>query len=166
MNDLSKNLVLWFVIAVVLFAVFSSYSTRQGAPTAIPYSQFLTEVDANNIREATIKGEEITGVKANNEQFVTYSPETENTALIGSLKNHGVKFGAAPPERQGVFMQLFLSSFPILLLIGVWIYFMRQMQGGGGKGEGVEHGTGLFVQAPRDPQSGREGAVPLAAAGV
>ncbi len=135
MNDLSKNLVLWFVIAVVLFAVFSSYGTRQGAPQAMPYSQFLSEVDANNIREATIKGEEISGVKANNEQFITYSPETENTALIGSLKNHGVKFGAAPPERQGVLMQLFLSSFPILLLIGVWIYFMRQMQGGaGGRG--------------------------------
>jgi cell division protease FtsH len=135
LNDLTKNIILWVVIAVVLLAVFSNFGTRAGSATEMPYSQFLTEVESNAIRSATIKGESITGQRASGESFVTYSPETDNTALIGMLKKHDVNFGAAPPERQSFLMQLFISSFPILLLIGVWVYFMRQMQGGaGGRG--------------------------------
>jgi cell division protease FtsH len=135
LNDLTKNIILWVVIAVVLLAVFSNFSARPGSNPEIPYSQFLSEVDNNAIRTAEIKGETISGTRANGEPFVTYSPETDNTALIGALKKHDVSFRAAPPERQSVLMQLFLSSFPILLLIGVWVYFMRQMQGGaGGRG--------------------------------
>ena len=135
MNDLTKNIILWVVIAVVLLAVFSNFGGRPGVSPDMPYSQFLTEVENNAIKTATIKGESIAGTRANGDAFVTYSPETDNTALIGLLKKHDVNFGAAPPERQSVLMQLFLSSFPILLLIGVWVYFMRQMQGGaGGRG--------------------------------
>ena len=135
MNDLTKNIILWVVIAVVLLAVFSNFGTRAGSTAEMPYSQFLTEVQNNAIRSATIKGESITGMRASGEPFVTYSPETDNTQLIGDLQKHGVNFGAAPPERQSFLMQLFVSSFPILLLIGVWVYFMRQMQGGaGGRG--------------------------------
>ena len=135
MNDLTKNIILWVVIAVVLLVVFSNFGARPGAPQPLQYSQFLSEVDNNNIRSATIKGEEITGTKASGEQYITYSPETDNNPLISLLRKHEVTFGAPPPERQGVLMQLFLSSFPILLLIGVWVYFMRQMQGGaGGRG--------------------------------
>ncbi|HUO78538.1 MAG TPA: ATP-dependent metallopeptidase FtsH/Yme1/Tma family protein, partial [Steroidobacteraceae bacterium] len=132
---MTKNIILWVVIAVVLLAVFSNFSARTGSSPEIPYSQFLTEVDNNAIRDAEIKGETITGARGNGEPYVTYSPETDNTQLIGALQKHGVKFRAAPPERQGMLMQLFVSSFPILLLIGVWVYFMRQMQGGaGGRG--------------------------------
>ncbi len=135
MNDLTKNVLLWVVIAVVLLAVFSNFNARPGANPEIPYSQFLTEVDNNAIRTATIKGETISGTRSNGEAFVTYSPETDNTQLIGALQKHQVSFSASAPERQSVLMQLFLSSFPILLLIGVWVYFMRQMQGGaGGRG--------------------------------
>jgi len=135
LNDLTKNVILWVVIAVVLLAVFSNFSGRTGANPEIPYSQFLTEVENNTIRTATIKGETISGTRSSGDAFVTYSPETDNTALIGLLKKHDVNFGAGAPERQSVLMQLFLSSFPILLLIGVWVYFMRQMQGGaGGRG--------------------------------
>jgi cell division protease FtsH len=135
LNDLTKNIILWVVIAVVLLAVFSNFGTRSGSTAEMPYSQFLTEVQNNAIRSATIKGESITGMRASGEPFVTYSPETDNTQLIGDLQKHGVNFGAAPPERQSFLMQLFVSSFPILLLIGVWVYFMRQMQGGaGGRG--------------------------------
>jgi cell division protease FtsH len=135
LNDLTKNIILWVVIAVVLLAVFSNFGTRAGGAAEIPYSQFLTEVENSSIRSATIKGEAIQGTRSSGEPFVTYSPETDNTALIGLLKKHDVNFGAAPPERQGFLMQLFISSFPILLLIGVWVYFMRQMQGGaGGRG--------------------------------
>ena len=135
MNDLTKNILLWVVIAVVLLAVFSNFGGRPGVNPEMPYSQFLTEVENNAIKQATIKGETISGTRANGDSFVTFSPETDNTALIGMLKKHDVNFGAAAPERQSIPMQLFLSSFPILLLIGVWVYFMRQMQGGaGGRG--------------------------------
>ncbi len=135
MNDLTKNIILWVAIAAVLLFVFSNFGTRQSMPQQLMYSQFLSEVDSNNIRSATIKGEEITGTKASGENYITYSPETDNNPLIGLLRKHEVTFGAPPPERQSVLMQLFLSSFPILLLIGVWVYFMRQMQGGaGGRG--------------------------------
>jgi cell division protease FtsH len=135
LNDLTKNIILWVVIAVVLLAVFSNFGTRATSTAEMPYSQFLTEVENNAIRSATIKGESISGQRSSGEPFVTYSPETDNTALIGLLKKHEVHFGAAPPERQSFLMQLFISSFPILLLIGVWVYFMRQMQGGaGGRG--------------------------------
>jgi cell division protease FtsH len=135
LNDLTKNIILWLIIAVVLLAVFSNFGKGGGQIQEIQYSQFLNDVDNNSVREAQIKGDVITGRKANGEQFITYSPETDNTQLITALKRHDVTFGAAPPERTGFLTQLFISSFPILLLIGVWVYFMRQMQGGaGGRG--------------------------------
>jgi len=135
LNDLTKNVILWVVIAVVLLAVFSNFSGRAGSNPEMPYSQFLTEVESNAVKTATIKGETIAGARANGEAYITYSPETDNTALIGLLKKHDVNFGAAAPERQSMLMQLFMSAFPVLLIIGVWIYFMRQMQGGaGGRG--------------------------------
>jgi cell division protease FtsH len=135
LNDLTKNIILWVVIAVVLLAVFSNFGSRPGGAAEIPYSQFLTELENSGIRSATIRGDTITGQKTSGEPFVTYSPETNYTALIGDLQKHNVNFSGAPPEKQGFLMQLFISSFPILLLIGVWVYFMRQMQGGaGGRG--------------------------------
>ena len=135
MNDLTKNVLLWVVIAAVLLAVFSNFGNRTAATAEIQYSQFLSEVESNTIRTAQIKGESISGTRASGEQYVTYSPETDNTELITFLKKHNVAFGAAAPERQSFLMQLFVSSFPVMLLIGVWVYFMRQMQGGaGGRG--------------------------------
>ena len=132
MNDLTKNIVLWVIIASVLLAVFSNFGVRGGAPQPMPYSQFLEEVKADGIRTATFKGETITGLRAGGDPYVVYNPETDNSALIGLLQSSRVNFDAAPPERQSILMQLLLSSFPILLLIAVWVYFMRQMQGGGG----------------------------------
>ncbi|MFZ9085836.1 MAG: ATP-dependent zinc metalloprotease FtsH [Steroidobacteraceae bacterium] len=132
MNDLTKNIVLWVIIASVLLAVFSNFGVRGGAPQPMPYSQFLEEVKADGIRTATFKGATITGLRAGGDPYVVYNPETANSALIGLLQSSRVNFDAAPPERQSILMQLLLSSFPILLLIAVWVYFMRQMQGGGG----------------------------------
>ena len=135
MNDLTKNIVLWVIIAVVLLAVFSNFGARPGAPQAMPYSQFLEQVQTNGIRTATFRGDSIAGLRANGEPYVTYNPESDNSALIGLLQEERITFDAAPPERQSLLLQLLISSFPILLLIGVWIYFMRQMQGGaGGRG--------------------------------
>ncbi|TAK53510.1 MAG: ATP-dependent zinc metalloprotease FtsH [Gammaproteobacteria bacterium] len=135
MNDLTRNIVLWVIIAIVLLAVFSNFGQRASAPEPLKYSQFLTEVESGSIRTATFRGDMITGVRASGDQYVTYNPETDNSAVIGLMQRQNVMFDAAPPERQSFLMQLFVSSFPILLLIGVWIYFMRQMQGGaGGRG--------------------------------
>ncbi len=135
MNDLAKNVVLWVVIAVVLATVVSNFSSRGQAVQEMPYSTFLTHVKDGSVSQVTFSGDKISGLRSSGEQFVVYNPETDNSALIGTLQQSGVTFSAAPPERQSFLMQLFISSFPILLLIGVWVYFMRQMQGGaGGRG--------------------------------
>jgi cell division protease FtsH len=134
-NDLAKNIVLWVVIAVVLATVVSNFSSRGHAVQEMPYSTFLTHVKDGTVSQVTFTGDKISGLRSSGEQFVVYNPETDNSALIGTLQQSGVTFSAAPPERQSFLMQLFVSSFPILLLIGVWVYFMRQMQGGaGGRG--------------------------------
>jgi cell division protease FtsH len=135
LNDLAKNIILWIVIAVVLATVVSNFSARSGGDQEVAYSAFLQQVKSGGVSSVTFRGDVIVGVRSNGEQFKTYNPETDNSALIGTLENAGVTFSAAPPERQSFLMQLFISSFPILLLIAVWVYFMRQMQGGaGGRG--------------------------------
>jgi len=131
LNDLTKNIILWIVIAVVLATVVSNFSGRAGTVQEVPYSTFLTQVEAGSVSSVTFKGDQVVGVRSNGEQFLSYNPETDNSALIGTLQKHNVTFSAAAPERQSFLMQLFISSFPILLLIAVWVYFMRQMQGGG-----------------------------------
>jgi cell division protease FtsH len=131
LNDLAKNVILWIVIAVVLLSVFQSFGpTRQRAET-VPYSSFLGYVRDGSVDEVVFDGEAIRYVR-NGDSFVTYNPETENTALIGMLDENNVLIQASPPRQQSFLLQLFISSFPILLLIAVWVYFMRQMQGGGG----------------------------------
>jgi len=132
LNDLAKNIVLWIVIAVVLLTVFNSFGTAPRAVQDIPYSSFLQRVDDGSVSEVVFEGDQIIGTFSSGERFTTFSPETDNRALIGELKNAGVTFRSSPPQRQSFLMQLFISSFPILLLIAVWVYFMRQMQGGGG----------------------------------
>ena len=135
LNDLAKNVVLWIVIAVVLATVVSNFSSRGQAVQEMPYSTFLAHVKDGSVSQVTFQGDRITGLRSSGEQFVVYNPETDNSALIGTLQKSGVTFSAAPPQRQSFLVQLFISSFPILLLIGVWVYFMRQMQGGaGGRG--------------------------------
>ena len=100
MNDLAKNVVLWIVIAVVLATVVSNFSARSGVSQEIPYSTFLEQVETGTVAQVTFSGDRITGVRSNGEQFVVYNPETDNSALIGTLQKSGVTFGAAPPERQ------------------------------------------------------------------
>src|SRR5579859_6902611 len=109
---------------------------RTGQPATIDYSQFLSEVKSNNVDSVTLKGEIIEGKKRHSgESFVTYNPETSNRDLITTLVEKNVKFKGEPPKQQSVFLQLLISAFPILILIGFWAYFMRQMQGAsGGRG--------------------------------
>ncbi|MDR9406151.1 MAG: ATP-dependent zinc metalloprotease FtsH [Spiribacter sp.] len=129
---MAKNLILWVVIAVVLMSVFSNFQNQGTTAQEVPYSQFLGEVETGRIDSVTMKGPVIRGTRSDGSNFSTYSPETDNNALIGQLMESGVNIRAEEPEGRSMLLQILISWFPFLLLIGVWIYFMRQMQGGGG----------------------------------
>lgn len=132
MNDLTKNILVFVVIIVVLLSVVQGLQgTTAGTPQKREYSEFLAQVRDGKVAYAEI-GEDRIRYGGSDMKFYALSPETDNNTIIGLLDESGVKFSAAPKETQGVISQLLIGSFPILLLIGVWIYFMRQMQGGGG----------------------------------
>ncbi len=126
-----KNILLWVVIAVVLMSVFNSFGPKVAPSAQMSYSQFLQDAKQGRIAQVTIDGRAIQGRNSSGERFTTYSPETDNSAMIGELLNHGVDIEGQPPEKQGLLMQIFISWFPMLLLIGIWVFFLRQMQGGG-----------------------------------
>ena len=137
MSDIIKNLVIWTVIAVVIMSLFSGISGRNNAADEYNYSEFMQQVQTGQVEEVTISGIEITGTLKSGQSFVTYSPETDNSALVGELLNSKVKISGQAPEKQSFLAQIFIHWFPFLLLIGVWIFFMRQMQGGAGGGRGA-----------------------------
>ena len=133
MNDLTKNILVFIVIIVVLLSVVQGLSGVSGqAPRPTDYSEFLADVRAGKVQRVEFDGERINYGSRPPLQYYTISPETDNNTLIGILEDNSVTFTAQEPESQSLIGQLLISSFPILLLIGVWIYFMRQMQGGGG----------------------------------
>jgi cell division protease FtsH len=132
LNDLAKNLVLWAVIAVVLLSVFSNFSKTSGSAQTLPYSTYIEMVKSGQIAQVTVEGRDIKGKTNTGSVFRTYSPETNNAAMVGELLDNNVEITATPPEGQSLLMTIFISWFPFLLLIGIWIFFMRQMQGGGG----------------------------------
>jgi len=132
-NDLTKNILVFIVIIVVLLSVVEGLSgVSAGQPQKKDYSEFLAQVRSGQVTVAIIDHEQIRFGRSDPPRFYTISPETDNNTLIGLLDENGVRFTAADPKTQSIIGQLLISSFPILLLIGVWIYFMRQMQGGGG----------------------------------
>ncbi len=130
MSDLAKNLILWVVIAIVLVSVFNNFGPRPNAAKPMEYSAFISAVKEGAVAKVEIMGRTIHGITAAGERFTTYSPD--DPGLIADLLNNGVIIDAKPPEQQGLLMQVFISWFPMLLLIAVWVFFMRQMQGGGG----------------------------------
>jgi cell division protease FtsH len=135
LNDLAKNVILWIVVAVVLWSVVSNFGVRNPRVSPTDYSTFLSWVRDGSVKDVIFEGDAIRGTRSSGDPFVTYSPEDVNTVLIGELEKSGVTIAATPPKQQSFLLSLFISSFPILLLIGVWVYFMRQMQGaGGGRG--------------------------------
>jgi cell division protease FtsH len=129
---MAKNLSLWVVIALVLMSVFNNFGQRRATPNEVDYSQFMADVKNGRVQKVVIEDRHIQGLMQNSEHFSTYTPETDNRSMVGELLDAGVVIEAQPPEQQSVLMQIFISWFPMLLLIGVWIFFMRQMQGGGG----------------------------------
>jgi len=131
-NDVVKNLVLWIVIAVVLLSVFHSFGDRTSSAQSLIYSDFLTQIKQGQVREVTIEGQNINGKLISGTPFSTYSPETNNSALIGDLERANVAILGKPPEPPSLLGHMFVSWFPFIVLIGLWVFFMRQMQGGGG----------------------------------
>jgi len=129
LNNLIKNVAIWLVIALVLMTVFNQFSTRHASQKSIEYSQFIEEVKQGRIAKVTIEGRVLKGVKTSGERFTTYAPS--DPWLVSDLLKNGVIIEAKPEEEPSLLMNIFVSWFPMLLLIGVWIFFMRQMQGGG-----------------------------------
>ena len=134
LSDMAKNLILWLVIAVVLMSVFNSFGPGNSNNTVVDYTRFVKEVGQGQIQEATFKGDEITFLRrSGGTRHVTYMP-VRDEKLLDDLIKKDVTVKGTPPDEPGLLSTIFISWFPMLLLIGVWIFFMRQMQGGGGKG--------------------------------
>ena len=136
MNDMLKNVVLWVVVAVVLMSMFNSFGARKSMDSSMSYSQFLQSVRDGQIKQVTLDGPLIRGLSGSGEKFTTYSPANDPHLVDDLVENH-VDIKVNPPETESFFSQVFISWFPMLLLIGVWVFFMRQMQGGGGGGRGA-----------------------------
>jgi len=134
-SDLAKNILVFVVVAVVMMSVFQNFSGLSTSRVERQdYSEFLSQVRSGQIERVEFQGDKITYGNREPLSYYTISPETDNNALIGLLESNKVRFTAEEPESQSLISQLLISSFPILLLIAVWVYFMRQMQGGGGRG--------------------------------
>jgi len=133
LNDLAKNLLTWAIIAIVLVSIFNHFTAVNAVTTKVPYSQFLDDVRNGQVTEIKIEssqsGNRITGSFADKSNFETFGPP--DPKLIDDLVENDVRITAEPPAGRSILVDLILGVAPILLLIGVWIYFMRQMQGGG-----------------------------------
>ncbi|HUN50243.1 MAG TPA: ATP-dependent metallopeptidase FtsH/Yme1/Tma family protein, partial [Candidatus Sulfotelmatobacter sp.] len=136
MNVFGKNLALWVIIALLVVMLFNLFQgpTMRSANGQLAYSDFLAEVNAGQVADVTIQGNSITGHTRDSRNFATYNPNDTN--LIQRLNDHGVRITAQPADEGNPLLNIFVSWFPMLLLIGVWIFFMRQMQSGGGKAMG------------------------------
>ena len=134
-NQWFSKIAVWMVIAMVLFTVFKQFDGgRMASASHMAYSDFLEEVRNNRVKEATIQeGQGGTDIiaKMNDDRRVRTQATYLDRGLVGDLINHGVKFDVKPREEGSLLMTLLVSWGPMLLLIGVWVYFMRQMQGGG-----------------------------------
>ncbi|MBU2179206.1 MAG: ATP-dependent zinc metalloprotease FtsH [Gammaproteobacteria bacterium] len=132
---MAKNLMVWLVIAVVLMTMFNSFSPTDRGERQTSYTQFINEVKQGQIREVKVdRAGTVTGVKRDGQRFETVIPGGYDDGLLKDLIENGVDGTGVQPEEGSLLGQIFISWFPMLLLIGVWIFFMRQMQGGGGKG--------------------------------
>jgi cell division protease FtsH len=132
-NNLSKNLILWLVIAMVLMAVFNNFMPNKSSQDQrLDYSTFLNEVDEGRIERVVIQGTTIYSTSISGQSFITINPN--DPGLVGDLIDSGVGIEVKEEEQPSILTQIFINWFPMLLIVGVWIYLMRQMQGGGGRG--------------------------------
>ncbi len=138
MNNFAKNLIIWATISLVMVALFNMFNKPQTMQNKINYSAFLNKVDQGEVMAVQIEGDKITGRLVNNEPFYTFAPDDPN--LVQNLIDRDIQVEAKPKEESPWYITLLVSWFPMLLLIGVWIFFMRQMQGGAGGGKAFSFG--------------------------
>ncbi|MGM0759545.1 MAG: ATP-dependent zinc metalloprotease FtsH [Thermodesulfobacteriota bacterium] len=138
MNNFLKNLILWATISLVMVALFNMFNTPQAVQNQISYTQFRSLVADEKVQSVKIQGKKVTGTTRDDQRFSTYAPEDPN--LVQTLMSKNVEVTAKPTEDSPWYITLLVSWFPMLLLIGVWIFFMRQMQGGGGGGKAFSFG--------------------------
>ena len=131
MSQSSKHIALWLVLALIFLVIFSVFSKQHGREPEIVFSDFMSAVERGEVQEVVIQGHNIQGKYKNGERFRTFAPN--DPELVKSLREKSVKIAAKPEDESPWYMVLLLNWFPMLLLIGVWIFFMRQMQVGGGK---------------------------------
>jgi cell division protease FtsH len=129
LNNMVKNIAIWLVIALVLMTVFNQFNVRNQQQSAVPYSRFIQEVKSGSVAGVTIDGRVLSVQKSDGQRYTVHSPS--DPWLVSDLLKAGVAVEAKPEEEPSLLMNIFVSWFPMLLLIGVWIFFMRQMQGGG-----------------------------------
>ena len=129
MNNLLKNVGIWAVILMVVLVVVKQFDSRQPGKDAVSYSEFMESAKSGRVESATVEGRKINWTSTDKKKFTTYSPG--DIWMVGDLLKYGVKVDSKQDEEQSFLSQIFISWFPMLLLIGVWIFFMRQMQGGG-----------------------------------
>jgi cell division protease FtsH len=129
LNNMMKSMVVWLVVGIVLMTVFNQLGSRQAPQSVIDYSQFLDEVKQGHITKVVIQGRTLEATTLDNKKITTYAPP--DLWMVSDLLKYNVKIVAKAEEEQSFLMNLFISWFPMLLLIGVWVFFMRQMQGGG-----------------------------------
>ena len=133
-NNLFRNVAIWVVIGLVLMTVFNQFNNKQAAQNSVEYSQFIEEVKDGKISKVVMEGRTLKATTTDGKKVTSYAPP--DIWLVSDLLKSGVKIEAKPEEEPSMLMNIFVSWFPMLLLIGVWIFFMRQMQGGGAKGGG------------------------------
>ncbi|PIA72546.1 ATP-dependent metalloprotease [Ectopseudomonas toyotomiensis] len=137
---MAKNLILWLIIAAVLVTVMNNFSSPS-EPQTLSYSQFIEQVKEGRVERVTVDGYVITGKRTDGEGFKTIRPAIQDGGLIGDLIDNNVVIEGKQPEQQSIWTQLLVASFPILVIIAVFMFFMRQMQGGaGGKGGPMSFG--------------------------
>lgn len=140
MNDMAKNLILWLIIAAVLVTVMNNFSSPN-EPQTLNYSEFIQQVKDGKVEKVAVDGFVITGKRSDGDTFRTIRPNIPDNGLIGDLVNNNVVVEGKQPEQQSIWTQLLVASFPILVIIAVFMFFMRQMQGGaGGKGGPMSFG--------------------------
>ena len=134
--NFSRNAALWIIIVLLLFALFNLFqgSSQRGPQREVAFSDFMQRVESGDVSKVTIQGQEVQGQFRDGRQFTTYAPQ--DPGLVSSLRENGVRISAKPQEQLNPLLSVLISWFPMLLLIAVWIFFMRQMQGGGGKAMG------------------------------
>ena len=129
MNNIVKNIAIWVIIAIILMTVFNQFANKNGADNQIVYSQFINEVKQGHVAKVTIEGRVLRGEMNDGKKFNSYAPY--DPGMMGDLLKNNIRVEAKPEQEQSLLMSLLINWGPMILLIAVWVFFMRQMQGGG-----------------------------------